>query len=106
MTDKLTKDELCQNWIHSHEEDTETEMVFRPASYRLPRSRGRRSFELKPDGRLIQCGIGPTDKPVETKGKWKLEDDDKIALYSTSRLKPSKVMQISHFDKDRLVIKK
>ena len=105
MTDKLTKDELCQNWIHSHEEDTETEMVFRPAGYRLPRSRGRRSFELRPDGSLIQFGIGPTDKPVETRGMWKLEED-KIALYSKSKSKPSKVMQISHFDKDRLVIKK
>ena len=49
---------LCQHWVHSHEEDTETEMVFRPASHPFPRSRGRRSFELRPDGTFVEGPSG------------------------------------------------
>ena len=42
--------------IHT-EEDTNTEMVFRPATYNFPRSRGRRSFELKTDGILVEGAL-------------------------------------------------
>ena len=56
-------DPLLQHWIHSHEEDTDTEMVFRPASFNFPPARGRKGFELSPDGTLIDYRIGPTDRP-------------------------------------------
>ena len=45
---------LQRAWVHSHEEDTGAEMVFRPAGYSFPRSRGRRSFELTPGGKLTR----------------------------------------------------
>ena len=32
MANKVNVDVLQQHWMHSHEEDTDTEMVFRPAS--------------------------------------------------------------------------
>ena len=97
---------LHQHWVHSHEEDTDTEMVFRPETYNFPRSRGRKSFELKPDGSLVQGGIGPTDRREETAGIWELKDDDKLAVYPESRSEPSRVMQIASVEEDRLVIKK
>ncbi len=96
---------LRRRWIHSHEEDTDKEMVFRPAAFKFPPSRGRRSFELKPDGTLVEGRIGPTDRPLETQGTWKLEDDNRLVL----RPEPSKtprVMQIASVDEDRLVIEK
>jgi hypothetical protein len=102
---KVTSTVLQKHWVHSHEEDTDTEMVFRPATYNFPRSRGRESFELKPDGSLVGFGIGPTDRPQETHGTWKLEDD-KIVFYKESQSEPSRVMKIASVDKDRLVIKK
>lgn len=105
MTSKPTKEVLCQRWVHSHEEDTATEMVFRPAGFQFPRSRGRRSFELKPDGRLVEMGIGPTDRPLETQGTWKLEDDV-LTFYTESPPKPGRAMRIASVDKDRLVIRK
>ena len=94
-----------QRWVHSHEEDTDKEMVFRLADFQFPPSRGRRSFELKPDGSLVEGGIGPTDRPVETQGIWELEDDTRLVL----RLDPSetpRLMQIASVDEDRLVIEK
>jgi hypothetical protein len=106
MKTKPPEDVLRQHWIHSHEEDTESEMVFRPASFKFPPSRGRKAFELRADGVLIETGIGPTDRPQETQGTWKLENAGRLALYSTSRSGPTRVMEIASVNKDRLVIKK
>jgi hypothetical protein len=72
MRERDTERILRRCWVHSHEEDSDEEMVFRPAAYELPPSRGRRSFELKPDGILAEGGIGPTDRPMETQGTWEL----------------------------------
>jgi hypothetical protein len=60
MRERDTERILRPCWVHSHEEDSDEEMVFRPAAYEFPPSRGRRSFELKPDGILAEGGIGPT----------------------------------------------
>ena len=105
MKKRDTERKLRRRWVHSHEEDTDKEMVFRPAAFEFPPSRGRRSFELKPDGNLVEGGIAPTDGPLETQGTWELEDDDRLVL----RLDPSetpRVMQIASVDEDRLVIEK
>src|SRR5262245_39823312 len=106
MANQITHEVLQQHWVHSHEEDTDLEMVFRPASFKFPPSRGRRSFELKPDGSLIEDRIGPVDRPVETQGTWRLEDDDRLILCPASRSEPNRVLRIASVDKDRLVIKK
>jgi len=80
-------------------------MVFRPAAFEFPPSRGRRSFELKPDGTLAEGRIGPTDRPVETQGSWELEDDDRLVLRPGPSGAP-RVMRIASVDDDRLVIEK
>jgi hypothetical protein len=105
MSKNISPGDLPQHWMHSHEEDTDTEMVFRPASYSFPLSRGRRSFELRPDGSLIEHGIAPTDRRQSTKGKWELEDNDQL-VFKSSEAEASKVMQIVSVNKDRLVVKK
>ncbi|MBI1741583.1 hypothetical protein HYR54_00770 [Candidatus Acetothermia bacterium] len=106
MSKKVNADVLPQWWVHSHEEDTEAEMVFRPATFNFPPSRGRISFDLKPDGSLAESGIAPDDRRLETKGTWKLEDDNTLAFYTGSQSAPHRVMRITSVDKDRLVIKK
>ncbi len=106
MKIKIVAAELHQHWVHSHEEDTDTEMVFRPKTFKFPPSRGRKSFELKPDGRLTETGIGPTDRPQESQGTWRLNDSDNLAFYSESQSVPRRVMKIASVEKDRLVIKK
>ena len=101
-----TERKLRRRWVHSHEEDTDREMVFRPAAFEFPPSRGRRSFELKPDGALAEGGIGPTDRPVETQGSWELEDDDRLVLRPGRSGGAPRVMRIASVDDDRLVIEK
>ena len=93
-------------WVHSHEEDTDTEMVFRPQGFRFPPARGRNSFELKPGGSLVMGGIAPNDQRATADGVWKLEDDNKLAFYSGSNSTPDQVLEIVSADKDRLIVKK
>jgi hypothetical protein len=95
---------LRRRWVHSHEEDTEGEMVFRPAAYEFPPSRGRRSFELKPDGTLAEGRIGPTDRPVEAQGTWELRDDRLVLRRDPSET--PRLMRIASVDDDRLIVEK
>jgi len=106
MAKKTAATALHQHWVHSHEEDTETEDIYRPASYDFPPSRGRKSFDIRPDGKVVEHGIGPTDRGVETMGTWKLNDDSTLAFYPKGSAKPARVMHIASVDKKRLVIKK
>src|SRR5256885_16207397 len=69
---------LNRRWVHAHEEDTDRQMVFRPAEVDLPPSRGRVAFELRPDGTFAESGIGPTDRPEAASGRGGLEDGEKI----------------------------
>jgi hypothetical protein len=53
MTSKtIDVSHLAQAWVHSHEEDTATTTVYRPAGFPFPPSRGRKGFHLQPGGTL------------------------------------------------------
>ena len=97
---------LLKRWMHSREEDTGAEMVFRPDSYDFPPARGRTGFELRPGQTLVEIGIGPTDKVAESQGTWKLAGGNQLLFYTQSSAEPTRAMQIVSVDDDRLVIKK
>jgi hypothetical protein len=103
MADKIDREALLQRWIHSHEEDTSGEMVFRPASHAFPPSRGRKSFQLNPQGQLVNFGIGPDDRPVQGQGRWQLDTSNKLTLQTGTA---DRSMQLLHVDKNKLVVKK
>ncbi len=105
MAGKIDSQYLAQHWVHSHEEDSDKEMVFRPATFKFPPSRGRSSFDLKPDGSLAESGPGPADRTQSTAGKWRLEGDRNLVLQSSAPGE-SRVLQIASADRNRLVIKK
>lgn len=97
---------LPQTWFHSYEEDTSTEMVFRPAGWSFPRSRGRRGFALKTDGTASIAGIGATDRPSSASGRWVFEDPDRLMLYEGDSGQPSRVYHVISVSPDRLVVQK
>lgn len=68
MNKKNALDNLRQRRLHSHEEDTDTETVYRPADYDFPLSRGRSGFDLKQDNKLAEINIAPTDGTTENEG--------------------------------------
>jgi hypothetical protein len=102
---ELPDEVLGRRWVHVHEEDTDDEMVFRPADTPLPPARGRERFEFKPDGTFLEAAPGPTDAPEEREGSWKLEEG-KLVLESDQAPEGMRVLEIASVDKNRLVVKK
>jgi hypothetical protein len=80
MADKIDPHALNQTWVHSHEEDRPGETVFRPESYPLPPSRGRKSFQLAPGGQLRGAGPGPDDRTVSSQGTWSLSGPNSLTM--------------------------
>ena len=106
MANTVDTNALRGKWVHSHEEDTAGEMVFRPETYSFPPSRGRRSFELRPDGSMIDHGIGPDDRPTSRSGSWDIKDTNELELRPADPTARSSTLQILRADPDKLVVKK
>lgn len=105
---EILEKKIQQSWIHSHEEDTENEMVFRPADFDFPLSRGRAGFELKPDHKLVELNIAPTDAYEEEAGSWDLQlsgENDLTLELNTESSAPRK-LQVKSVEEDRLVVEK
>ncbi len=101
----MDPDQVSGRWLHAHEEDTEDEMVFRPADADLPPSRGRTGFALSPDGSFTEVGLGAADVPEEATGGWVL-DGDTITLSEGVAQGVPREMQVVTADKDRLVVRR
>jgi hypothetical protein len=98
-------DLLQKRWLHSHEEDSDSEMVFRPASFKFPPSRGRAGFDLKANKSYVDIGIAPADGPQESSGTWTV-DGNTLELFNPSSSTPARTLQILSVDKNRLVVRK
>lgn len=94
---------LQQRWLHSHEEDGPAEMVYRPASYPFPRSRGRSGFELKPDQTLVNIQPGANDAPTATTGTWAVDEANNLLLHGETS---TRTLSIISAGEDRLVVGK
>jgi hypothetical protein len=86
----IDPEQVAGRWVHSHEEDTADEMVFRSeaSGYEFPRSRGREALELRADGSYGGVVPGPADKPEASgEGEWAVVDGNKLVL-------PGRVLEI------------
>jgi hypothetical protein len=95
---------ISKAWIHSHEEDSGDEMVFRPAAYPYPRSRGRTGYDLHPDGALGLTGPSPEDKQQSAAGRWEMPKHDELLL--TIPGEDKRKFTITSLSDDKLVLKK
>ena len=102
---KLNLEDLHKKWVHSSEEDTDTQMVYRPANYRFPPVRGgRTSMDIKADGTVLTTGgAGPDDRQTEEKANWKLNDNTFVLHDAASNKKNLKIVSLAQ---DKLVIEK
>ena len=99
---------IQQSWIHSHEEDTANEMVFRPADYDFPLSRGRDGFELKPNNKLVDLNIAAADGTEEEIGSWDLKNvgSENLTLQLNPDSSNPRKLQIKSINEDCLVVEK
>ena len=79
-------------------------MVFRPASHSFPPSRGRTSFELRPDGTYLERSPGPVDVPEESEGAWSLEGDRLVLGAEGER--SGHAWEVKAAEADRLIVRK
>jgi hypothetical protein len=97
---------LARSWVHSHEEDSAEQAVYRPETFSFPPSRGRAGFDLNLDGTMTQFGPGPTDRTATLSGRWEIGEDRRLALYPEGSDTPSHVMRITSASPDKLVLEK
>lgn len=97
---------LMREWRHSHEEDTDEAIVYRPADYPFPPSRGRIGFEFLAAGYLIFYGIDPADGEVLSPGHWELLSDRRVQIEVNEPEQPRylETMVIVSCSEDRLEI--
>jgi hypothetical protein len=93
---------LAQAWLHSHEEDTTTSTVYRPAKFPFPPSRGRKGFHLRPDGTLTFRQPGVADQTETDVGTWKIEGEN-LELVTPSG---PQTLFIESIEPNRLVVSK
>jgi hypothetical protein len=103
---EVSRETLVRRWVHSHEEDTDTEMVFRPDDFEFPPSRGRVALELRKDGTALERGIGPTDVPEETEKGWALDESGNIVLLDKGTERVLRRLAVESADPDRLTVRK
>ena len=102
---KLNIEHLHKKWVHSKEDDTESEMVYLPATYQFGHLReGRNSLDFKPDGNLlITQEAGPDDRQIQKTTNWKIEGS--TLVLSDQGIDKNKIKILS-LVKDRLVLEK
>jgi len=105
MAEPIDKKLLVRHWVHSAEEDTATETVYRPSDFPLPPSRGRAGLEFSGDGTFKRIGIGATDISRVVEGSWKIESTGAKEVSVTVADEPH-LMKIQDLKPDRLAIKK
>jgi hypothetical protein len=106
-TPEIEKRALQKEWLHSREEDTGAQIVFRPSDYDFPLTRRPREiFELRSDGTLIKGTPSAADSVESKGGRWKLEGGDKLVFYSSPGGEPVETWKIASVDNDRLVLEK
>jgi hypothetical protein len=93
-----------RRWVHSHEEDSDEAQVFRPADHPFPPSRGRTSFELRPDGTYVESSPGPVDAPEASTGTWSLDGGRLILGAEGDR--PGHAWEVTSVEEDRLTLKR
>lgn len=106
MSESPILQSLQQAWIHSHEEDSPGQTVYRPAGYSFPASRGRTGFDLLPGQQMRNTGIAASDGPVQDEGYWQLKQEgDSNVLKLSLPEQPTKLLHIISATSDRLVVK-
>ena len=103
MQQEFEFDDLCQGWVHSYEEDTDAETVYRPVAFDFPPSRGRNGFRLDSDMSCSRIGIAKTDGSDVTEGTWEIVGEHPLRI-RVDFGDTSQILMVRALDKDRLSI--
>jgi hypothetical protein len=91
--------------MHSHEEDVEGSLVFRPGDYDFPPARGRVGYAFRANHSCDYIGISPRDGSTRKSCSWRMSGGGHPELrieYPDGR---SDVFSVVSADRDRLVLR-
>jgi hypothetical protein len=99
--------EIFKRWTHSHEEDSNGIIVYRPAEFKFPISRPRDGIEFRKDGTFIDWDIHPADGPAAPmNGRWQMIGPRHVRVsFEQGRRHPS-VLEIVQYDSELLKIQR
>jgi hypothetical protein len=103
---KIAKAQLLGRWLHSNEEDTASQSVYRPATFSFGPARGRRGFELRPDGSCTSIGIAPQDGSAEQPCRWEFKDGNEPRAILHLPTGETQVLRVASVDDQKLVVRK
>lgn len=106
MSKKFDQKLLFQRWIHSREEDTPTEIIYRPSSFPFPPARGRDGFELRPDHTAVDVGISAADGATEYLGQWHMCGPDKLEVITGPEGEHGRKIRVLAVEANRLVVER
>jgi hypothetical protein len=92
---------MCQQWLHSHEEDSPGVEVYRPRDFPFPRARGRAGLEFRPDGSFVRIAIGRGDAREPHEGRWAMADPEVVEVREP---RGGQRLRIVSLESDRLVL--
>ena len=93
-------------WRHSHEEDTDTESVYRPEGFEFPPSRGRVGYEFRRDHSCTYIGIAARDGASKETATWSVSEGARPEIVVTSPSGRRQVLPLVSVDTERLVVRK
>lgn len=97
---------IIGTWRHSHEEDTETETVFRPESFDFPPARGRVGYTFRKGGSCDYLGISPRDGTAKEECRWELTAGSKREIVITRSGGRREVLPVVTLGGEKLVVRK
>jgi hypothetical protein len=80
--------------------------VYRRFGTPLPPARGRRAFEIRPDGAFLHHGIGPTDATRTSAGKWRAEGPRRIRAEFPGTDLPPETLDVVEVGDDVLKVRR
>ena len=80
--------------------------VYRRFGTPLPPARGRRAFEIRPDGAFLHHGVGATDATRTTAGVWRAEGARRIRAEFPGTDLPSETLDVVDVDDDVLKVRR
>ena len=102
----VDKAELTGTWVHSHEEDSAQQKVYRHDTFEFPPSRGRSGFELHVDGTMSEFGPDASDRTSSRPGRWEILPDQRVGMFAAGAAAPTRVLHIAAVSSDKLIVAK
>lgn len=101
-----TTSPIINHWVHSHEEDVDESIVYRPSTFDFPPSRGREHWELRTGGTAIRHAIAPADGSIRHEGTWSLSSDSLLTIDLASGSPMHHAFRVVAVDTARLVLRR